>query len=556
MTRVLIVYANPAVMASPVPPLGAQRVRAVLAGAGCEARLVSPWLALDPADELEQALDWGPDLVGLSVRNIDDSLVVRSPDGEGEIDTRYYLPEVAELAALVRARGIPLLAGGTAVSSAPGAVLAALGVRWGVIGPAEDLCWRLGRALASGVPFPDALPTDPRVVDVEAGEPAPEELRQAGERWRSPPGPTPRSAAWLALARERGGRVPVWFSAGCDRRCRFCVEAGFLGGRVATRPVHDTLDEIEDLHRQAGVRRFFLTGSELNVPDGRAFTRLMRGLVVRGLEVDVRGFLQPAPVDEEMLDAMEAAGHDPSDFSFEFGHFDDLLLRRGAGPASRRHLDRLLELWLRRGYRTLGGSALLGGHPEETWRSIDEALLTISDFDEALPGGFGLAWSPGARVYPASPLGRWVRDHPDQAAPDLYGHRTPDLVEPLVYCRPVAPRALLGYVQERLGSCKGAIRPMNDELRAGPEQVQAERRVNAAIIARDAGRADEARSLLEGALGLVAGHAEALRLLALVLANDLGQAARAREILRELRVVAAGSPARVAEVDAALEALG
>lgn len=555
VTRVLIVYANPAVMAAPVPPLGAQRVRAVLAGAGCQARLISPWLALDPAAELEKALDEGVDLVGFSVRNIDDSLVVRSEDGEGEIETRYYLPEVAELTARVCARGIPAFAGGTAVSSAPTGVLKALGLRWGVVGPAEDLCWRLGRALADGVPFPEALPSDPRVVDAEAGDPEPSQLRWASQRWRSPPGPTPRSAAWLALARERGGRVPVWFSAGCNRRCRFCVEAGFLGGRVATRPVQDTLDEIEGLHRQAGVGRFFLAGSELNVPDGRAFTELMRGLADRGLQVDVRGFLQPATVDDALLDAMEAAGHDPTDFSFEFGHFDDLLLRRGAGPASRRQLDRLLELWLRRGYRTLGGSALLGGHPEETWRSVDQALLTIRDYDDALPDGLGLAWSPGARVYPASPLGRWVRDHREEAAPDLYGSITPDLVEPLVYCRPAPPRELFAWVQERLDGCKGAIRPMNDELRAAPEQAEAERRVNAAIIARDNRRPEQARDLAERALRFVPRHAEGLRQLALVLANDLGLVAEARRVLLELQDVVAGSPSRMAEVEAALAAL-
>jgi hypothetical protein len=556
VARVLIVYANPAVTASPVPPLGAQRIRAILAGAGCEARLISPWLALDPAAELDRALDWEPDLVGLSVRNVDDSLVVRSEVGEGAIETRYYLPEVEALVSRVRGRGVPLLAGGTAVSSAPMGVLTALGVRWGIIGPAEDLCWRLGRALATGVPFPEALPDDARVVDRLVGEPDLAALREASERWRSPPGPTPRSSAWLALAREREGRVPVFFSAGCNRRCAFCVEAGFLGGRVVPRPVEDTLDEIEGLHRAAGVRRFFLAGSELNVPDARALTRLMLGLADRRLDVDVRGFLQPAPVDDALLDAMEAAGHDPSDFSFEFGHFDDRMLRRGAGPASRRQLQRLVELWVRRGYRTLGGSALLGGHPEETWGSIERALLTIREFDDALPDGLGLAWSPGARVYPASPLGRWVRDHPGEAAPDLYGRVTPDLIEPVVFCRPAAPRELFARVQEGLAGCKGLIRPMNDELRAAPEWIEAERRVNTAIVARDGGLADEARGLLSDALGHDPDHTEALRQLALVLANDLDQADEAREVLHRLRRVVLGHAERTAEVDAALAALG
>ena len=55
--RVLLVYANPAVTATPVPPYGAERVAHALRIAGCEVRVVSPWLAARPGRALDEALD-------------------------------------------------------------------------------------------------------------------------------------------------------------------------------------------------------------------------------------------------------------------------------------------------------------------------------------------------------------------------------------------------------------------------------------------------------------------------------------------------------------------
>ncbi len=569
MPRVLIVYANPAITATPVAPYGAERVAHALRIAGCEVRLISPWLAPRPGAALEAALDaFAPSLVGFSVRNVDDALIVRAEDGPGDLDTTWYLGAVRRLVRRVQRRGIPVLLGGAALATMPEGVMRYLRVPYAIAGPADDLVWHLGRALAQGTPFPEALPDDPRVIGrsgrpggvAGGGSPPPQgeppenydRARGDADAFRHVPGPTPRDAEWLVLARARDGRAPVSISTGCDRRCHFCVEASFLGWRVRPRPVDQVVHEV-GLLRRAGVRRIWLAASELNVPDARHATAVLRALAAAKLDVDVTGFLQPAPVDDELLDAFVENGVDPSTLSWEFGHLDDAMLRAGAGPANRASIDRLVELYVRRGHPLLGGSVLLGAHPAEDDASVDRALAAARAIDAALPGGLGLAYAAGGRVYASAPLGRWARDNLAEARPHLYGRLTRGFVAPLVYCRPGSPRALLRRLREGLAGCRGPMGPLNAEAAVTPEALRAEHAVNRAVLLLATGDVRGAERAARRALRLVPDHPEALKQLGLLLANRKGDLDGAVAAFARLRALVDGE--RAAELDAVLTRL-
>lgn len=555
--RALLVYANPAVTASPVAPYGMERVSQALRLAGCETRMISPFIEADPLEALREALAWAPDLVGFSVRNIDDALVVRSELGPGDIDTCFYLDEIRPLvqAAIAAVGAERVLLGGAALSSGPRPVLRYLGATQGISGPADDLVYWVGRALArsEGV----VLPADPRVIrasDAHDGpsHATPERPRGFGKAWRPAPGPTPRVGGWLRLANTRAGRVPVQISAGCDRRCAFCVEARFTGYAVVPRPIDDIVAEIEALAR-VGVERFWLAGSELNVPTAAHGTALLRRLAGRNLDLQV--FIQVAPVDDALLDALEGAGVDPTGLSFEFGHFDDELLRQGAGPASRAAIDRLVELWLRRGYRQLGGSILLGAHPSETWDSVDRALKTALELDAALPDGLGLSYATGGRVYPDSALADRVAAMGAEARPYLYGADDPSFVRPVIFSKPAPPRRLLAYVKGALQGARGPMGPMNTEAPADPTRLEAERLVNRGIWRLSEGRFADGAACFSAALERWPEHLEALAQLALVQANALDDRAGARRSLRRLLKLIKPEDMRRAEIEAALRAL-
>mgnify|MGYP003336152795 FL=1 len=458
------------------------------------------------------------------------------------------LPAVRRLVRRVTRRGLPVLIGGAAVASMGPPIVTALGARYGISGPADDLVWRLGRALVNGVPFPDALPDDPRIIGLVS------RIRERGDAdaWRPVPGPTPRAPDWLALARAREGRVPVAIAAGCDRRCHFCVEPSFLSGGVRARPVEEIVHEI-GLLRQAGVRRIWLATSELNVPDARHAKEVLGAIARARVDVELYGFLQPSPVDDAFLDALEACGVDPAALSWELGHLDDRLLRAGAGPANRAGIDRLVGLYQRRGYRQLGGSLLLGAHPLEDDDSVERALAGAREIDAALPDGLGLAYAAGGRIYAESRLGRWVRDHLEDARPHLYGPLTPGFVAPVVYCKPGRPRELLRRIREGLAGNRGPQAPLNAEAPASPSRLRAELHVHRAILASAAGDVDGAVRSARTALRMAPDHPEALRQLGLTLANRKGDLEGAREVFERLAGVVDGD--RRAEVDRVLSQL-
>jgi len=559
MPRVLLVYANPSITATPVPPYGMEMISKCLQMAGCTSSMVSPFVEEDPVAHLRTLLADPPDLIGFSIRNMDDALVARADTGDSPIDTTAYIDDIQPLVQLaVEAVGEDrVVLGGAGISAGPRPMLRALGARWAVQGPADDLAWYMGRALATHQQ--PLLPDDPRVIDLRAAEPDfPHQTRASSstriaQEYRPAPGPTPRAGNWIRLAQVRSGRVPVQISTGCDRRCHYCVEPRFTGSQVHLRPIPEIVAELDAL-QSAGIREFWLSCSELNVPNSTHATALFQALQGRNLDVQV--FVQPAPIDDALLDAMEGAGLDPSDLSFEFGHLLDPILRAGGGPTNRAQIDALVELWIRRGYRTLGGSILLGGHPlenEETMAATWDAAMKI---DAALPDGFGLAYAAGARVYPETPLADWVAAHPESQA-NLY---TPigqdvsfDFIQPVVHCRPWAPKELMKRTQVALANARGNMGPLNSEAPHNPHQLAAEQAVNRGIWRQHEGRLEEAQRCFETALTHAPDHLEALAQHALLCANQLGDMVAAVRSLRTLLAALPEGDPRHEEVNHALE---
>lgn len=553
----LLVYANPAVTASPVPPYGMERIAQVMGMAGCDVTMLAPFVEADPLAALDAALADEPALVGFSVRNIDDALVVRSEVGPGEVDTTFLLDEVVPLVrrALEVVGPKRVVLGGAALSSGALPVLRYLGAELAVRGPAEDLVFGLGRQLALGRE-PRLPDEDPRVVRADDASPrahaSPAAPRGFARTWRPPPGPTPRMGPYLGLVVARGGRVPVQIAAGCDRRCHFCVEPRFTGHVVVPREVEAIVNELAAL-RAHGIRRFWLTASELNVPHDRRAVALFRAIAKRFPrgDLDLQVFLQVAPVSDELLDALEDAGVDPSGLSFELGHLDERVLRAGGGPANLAQIEALVETWLRRGYRQLGGSVLFGAHPLEDEDTLATAFARALAFDRALPDGFGLAYACGARVYPETPLADWVASHWEEAAPHVYGAADPSFVRPVVFCRPLRPRSLLARVKAALASARGPMGPMNAEAPADPRRLAAEAWVNRGIWRLQEDRPREAVACFEAALRHEPEHLEALAQLAMVRGNELGDSEGARRALsRLLAALPAGDPRRDEVLDA------
>ena len=141
--RVLLVYWNPSRELLPAPPIGLAYVAGATRRAGHDVHFVDLVGRARPLEDLRAHLAaLGPEVVGLSIRNIDN--VVRQRPA-------WHLEDTGRLAAVVRAAsGARLVLGGPAVSILGARVLDHVDGDFAVLGEGEETFPRLLSAIESG----------------------------------------------------------------------------------------------------------------------------------------------------------------------------------------------------------------------------------------------------------------------------------------------------------------------------------------------------------------------------------------------------------------------
>jgi hypothetical protein len=125
--RVLIISANRYDFPYPVYPLGAAQVSAALRRFGHEVRLLD--LNCEPEGVEAAVREFVPEVVGISVRNIDDALIQRR---------ETFFDDLAGLCRLVKERSRAVLVlGGSGFSIFPEALMLRTGADYGIQGEGE-----------------------------------------------------------------------------------------------------------------------------------------------------------------------------------------------------------------------------------------------------------------------------------------------------------------------------------------------------------------------------------------------------------------------------------
>ena len=297
--NVLIVASNRSRQPIPVIPFGACLVAQSLEKAGHKVRLLDLMFQPDPAKAIRQAFNGSsPDIVGLSVRNLDNN------------DMRDTAEYVSELIALVRTierhSKVPIVLGGSAAGVMPEGLLRATGARLAVLGDGEVVFPMLLHALDSGHSLPDALEKTPRVAWIE----------QSSFRRNSgvPLGlhedlMLPGFHRWIDLKKYRShlATVPIQSKRGCPFECIYCTYGISEGTGYRLFPPEEVADAVRRLGSE-GIRDVEFVDNVFNSPYDHA-------MEICGYLADIpsRARLQtielnPAFVDRELLRAMHQAG--------------------------------------------------------------------------------------------------------------------------------------------------------------------------------------------------------------------------------------------------------
>jgi len=386
--RVLLVSTNRERQPYPVVPNGLACVASALDAAGHQVRFVDLCFAKDAVESARRAAhSFRPDIVGVSVRNIDNS---------DSIALRHYTPEARDILRALRkaAPAAKVIAGGAAFGVAPEALFRDLEVDYAVAGDGERASVALVDALSSGDPI-ENLPGLVRdrngtVVFTPPGEDA--DLDSL---------PRPALHRWIDLARyqRHGATIPIQTKRGCVYKCVYCTYRNVEGWGYRTRLPELVADEIAELKNKAGVRHFDFVDSTFNSPPGHAL-QVCEAITRRKLDVqlDTTNFT-PAAASSELLRAMKTAGFRSLGITAESAS-DPVLekLEKGFNAAKVREVAERVE---KHGIKTLW-IFLIGG-PGETRQTLEETLAFAK---WRLERGDAVYLTVGVRIYPGTTLHR------------------------------------------------------------------------------------------------------------------------------------------------------
>jgi radical SAM superfamily enzyme YgiQ (UPF0313 family) len=291
--KISIISVNRERIPDPLLPIGPTIVAASLRAEGHEVRL----LDLCHEGEVGAAVashltSWHPDLVGISLRQLENNQMVGH---------RSYLEEAKQVVDQVKSlSSCPIVAGGSGYSLFPGEALRFLDVPYGLAGEAEHSMTALVRCVEAGQP-PSGVPG----ACYQAGR----RVVVNGAAKVQSFGGLPSPAYDLVDCRkyvDENAALPIESKRGCDLACSFCPESADREG-ARLKPVTLTVDEIERLTKQVGTNRSFFTDGVFHYPPEHAMA-LCREMIRRQPDVRWMAGVSPIGLSRRMLEVMKEAG--------------------------------------------------------------------------------------------------------------------------------------------------------------------------------------------------------------------------------------------------------
>jgi len=394
--KILLVSPNTLTNPYPVYPLGLDYVAGSISPAH-EVRIVD-FNVHSPSDFEKILLDFSPDIIGLSCRNIDNLEAG---------DSRYFIGHYRTLVAKIRASSKALIIlGGSGFTIMPKQILAHLDADYGIVGEGE----RFGLFIEAISAGQDPLLIPGVIAPASAAEtqtPAPWD----GMIARDFSNHTTHKSFYL----EQGGMLNLQSKRGCCFRCIYCPYPHIEGRKhrlVAPEEVAQTA-----LHLQAaGAKYFFITDSAFNSDIDHSLA-VAKAFKATGVSIPWGGFFAPVRLPADYFSIMADAGLSHVEFGTE--SLAGSVLRNYRKPFTVEDVLTAHQQALDAGLH-IAHYFLMGG-PGESAETIAESLDNIDKLKKTV-----LFFFIGIRIYPNTELYAIARRE---------GKITPatNLLEPIFY---------------------------------------------------------------------------------------------------------------------------
>ncbi|MFA7403793.1 MAG: radical SAM protein [Pelobacteraceae bacterium] len=382
--KILLVSTNRNTLPMPVMPIGACIITHAAERSGHTVFFLDLMFTRDPRADIETALsELQPDLVGLSVRNIDNNDMR---------DTVFFLNDLLDIVNLIRSKtDVPVILGGAALGVMPEQILRLTSVACAVVGDGEMVFPLLLERISCDKSINDV----PGVACIENGV---FRRNSSAVAEFSTTCPTPDYHRWLNIPayRSQMATVPVQTKTGCRFQCVYCTYPKIEGSNCRLKDPGSIADTVMRL-AATGLRDIEFVDSVFNAPLEHALevcaalSRVNHNARLQCLELNPRDF------DDALVTAMEQAGFVGMGITLESAS-DPVLqgLRKGftsrdvhhAAAVVRRH--RIPCAWI----------FLLGG-PGETRDTVRETLQFAKQ--HIRPGDVAF-FNTGIRIYPGTEL--------------------------------------------------------------------------------------------------------------------------------------------------------
>jgi len=398
--KVLLISANTEKINMPTLPLGLASVAAATKKAGHEVAQLDLMFEEDTRLVVKEAIEgFNPDVIGISVRNIDD---------QNMENPRFLLKPVRGIIADCRSlSGAPVVLGGAGYSIFPESALSYLGADMGIQGEGEVAFPALLERLEqhgelSGLP---GLYLSGRASQDKRNFTKNLDDLSFPDNYLWSPSDFHNQELWIPIQSRRG----------CPLHCSYCSTATIEGGAIRRRSPEFVVQEIARLV-DAGYNYFYFVDNTFNFPRSYAMEICRLILTVR-LNITWRCILYPLHVDRELVESMAKAGCREVSLGFESGSERILsLMNKKFKPEDVRQISGMLA---EQGIRQMG-FLLLGG-PGETKETIEESL----NFADSLKLDL-LKITMGICIYPYTSVAKISMDegfiscHDDLLLPRFY----------------------------------------------------------------------------------------------------------------------------------------
>lgn len=375
--RVLIVSANRELVPDPVFPLGAAYIAAAVREAGHETDFLDICFADDiPEAVREKITSFGPDLVGVSIRNVDN---VAYP-----FVLTYADEQKGVIEEIRRTFNGPIVMGGPAFTLIPEQFLDFFGVEMGIVGEGEDAIVRFLHALKNG----GGMKGVPGLI-----------LRKEGKTTLKNPPRTIKDIDKIIPARDMiesaayhkwGGMLGVQTKRGCPLSCIYCTYPIVEGKNIRLRDPAAVADEIERTHRKYDVDTFFIVDNVFNNPPEHAI-EVAEEIKKRKIQLRLSAYLNPGFVTERLMGALADAGFTGIDYGVD--SLSDTVLKNLGKNFGRDDVIRAVKATKRAGMECC--LSMIFGGPGETVDSLKETVEVIDGMDPT-----AVLAIVGIRIYP------------------------------------------------------------------------------------------------------------------------------------------------------------